>query len=80
MYTVGEVSKILGISRDTIKFYEKKVLVKPNKRLDNSSKVVRNLSKLPRCSEYRKCLSAALSLCLSYIYTVKEKCLVLRKL
>lgn len=29
MYTVGEVAKCLGISRDTLKFYEKKNLINP---------------------------------------------------
>lgn len=29
MYTIGQVAKFLGISRDTIKFYEEKGLVKP---------------------------------------------------
>lgn len=29
MYTVGQVSKLLGISRDTLKFYEEKQLINP---------------------------------------------------
>ena len=30
MYNIGEVSKYLGISRDTLKFYESKGLINPN--------------------------------------------------
>ncbi len=29
MYTIGQVAKFLGVSRDTLKFYEEKGLVKP---------------------------------------------------
>ena len=41
MYTIGQVAKFLGISRDTIKFYEEKGLVKPqqNKGMGLSSKL-----------------------------------------
>lgn len=35
MYTIGQVSKFLGISRDTLKFYEDKGLVKPKKNDEN---------------------------------------------
>ena len=31
MYTIGQVAKFLGVSRDTLKFYEEKGLVKPSK-------------------------------------------------
>lgn len=31
MYTVGQVAAFLGISRDTLKFYEKKGLIRPMK-------------------------------------------------
>lgn len=33
MYTIGQVSKFLGISRDTLKFYEDKGLVNPKKMM-----------------------------------------------
>lgn len=29
MYTVGQVANFLGVSRDTLKYYEEKELVKP---------------------------------------------------
>lgn len=29
MYTVGQVAKFLGVSRDTLKFYEDKNLISP---------------------------------------------------
>jgi len=35
MYTVGQVAKFLGVSRDTLKFYEEKGLLKP--KLDYSN-------------------------------------------
>lgn len=35
MYTIGEVAKFLGVSRDTLKFYEEKGLVKPKQDEDN---------------------------------------------
>lgn len=35
MYTIGEVAKFLGVSRDTLKFYEKKGLVNPKQEIEN---------------------------------------------
>lgn len=35
MYTIGQVAKFLGISRDTLKFYEEKELVNPKKDDEN---------------------------------------------
>lgn len=35
MYTVGQVAKFLGVSKDTLKFYEEKGLVYPKKDDDN---------------------------------------------
>ena len=35
MYTVGQVAKFLGISRDTLKFYEEKKLINPKQDEDN---------------------------------------------
>ena len=35
MYNIGEVSKYLGISRDTLKFYENKGLINPKKNSGN---------------------------------------------
>lgn len=35
MYTIGEVSDFLGLSRDTLKFYEKKGLITPQKDHEN---------------------------------------------
>ena len=35
MYTVGQVSKFLGMSRDTLKFYEDRGLVNPKKNAEN---------------------------------------------
>ncbi|TCZ73822.1 MerR family transcriptional regulator [Paenibacillus albiflavus] len=35
MYTIGQVAKFLGVSRDTLKFYEDKELVKPNQDIEN---------------------------------------------
>ncbi|MCC0629712.1 MULTISPECIES: MerR family transcriptional regulator [unclassified Clostridioides] len=35
MYTIGQVSKFLGMSRDTLKFYEDKGLVNPKKNDEN---------------------------------------------
>jgi DNA-binding transcriptional MerR regulator len=35
MYSVGQVSKFLGVSRDTLKFYEDKGLVNPKKNAEN---------------------------------------------
>ena len=35
MYNIGEVSKYLGISRDTLKFYESKGLINPKKNSGN---------------------------------------------
>lgn len=35
VYTVGQVAEFLGISRDTLKFYEKKDLIKPMKDDEN---------------------------------------------
>ncbi|WBW97344.1 MerR family transcriptional regulator [Oceanirhabdus sp. W0125-5] len=36
MYTIGQVSKFFGISRDTLKFYEDKGLINPKKNNTNS--------------------------------------------
>ncbi|CEK30526.1 MerR family transcriptional regulator [[Clostridium] sordellii] len=35
MYSVGQVAKFLGVSRDTLKFYEDKGLVNPKKNTEN---------------------------------------------
>lgn len=35
MYNIGQVAKFLGVSRDTLKFYEEKELVKPKQNLEN---------------------------------------------
>jgi len=35
MYTIGQVAKFLGVSRDTLKFYEEKGLVKPQQNSEN---------------------------------------------
>ncbi|MGL4773914.1 MAG: MerR family transcriptional regulator [Clostridium sp.] len=35
MYTVGQVAKFLGISRDTLKFYEEKELINPKQDEEN---------------------------------------------
>jgi len=35
MYTIGQVAKFLGVSRDTLKFYEEKELVKPKQNIEN---------------------------------------------
>ncbi|MFD3449913.1 MerR family transcriptional regulator [Microbacteriaceae bacterium 4G12] len=35
MYTIGQVAKFLGVSRDTLKFYEEKELVKPQQDIEN---------------------------------------------
>lgn len=35
MYTIGQVAKFLGVSRDTLKFYEEKGLVKPRQDEEN---------------------------------------------
>ena len=35
MYTIGQVAKFLGVSRDTLKFYEEKELVKPKQDDEN---------------------------------------------
>ncbi|MFF2176564.1 MerR family transcriptional regulator [Lysinibacillus sp. NPDC058147] len=35
MYTIGQVANFLGVSRDTLKFYEKKELVKPEQNMEN---------------------------------------------
>ncbi|PEI63989.1 MerR family transcriptional regulator [Bacillus wiedmannii] len=35
MYTIGQVAKFLGVSRDTLKFYEEKDLVKPKQNVEN---------------------------------------------
>ncbi|NEZ40691.1 MerR family transcriptional regulator [Paenibacillus alvei] len=35
MYTIGQVAKFLGVSRDTLKFYEEKELVKPEQNGEN---------------------------------------------
>ncbi len=35
MYTIGQVAKFLGVSRDTLKFYEEKELVKPKQHIEN---------------------------------------------
>jgi len=35
MYTIGQVAKFLGVSRDTLKFYEEKKLVKPKQNMEN---------------------------------------------
>ncbi|PBG25172.1 MerR family transcriptional regulator [Clostridioides difficile] len=39
MYTIGQVSKFLGISRDTLKFYEDKGLVNPKKNDENGYRI-----------------------------------------
>ena len=33
MYTIGQVAKFLGVSRDTLKFYEEKGLVNPQQKV-----------------------------------------------
>ena len=35
MYTIGQVAKFLGVSRDTLKFYEEKGLVNPKQDDEN---------------------------------------------
>ncbi|MED0875600.1 MerR family transcriptional regulator [Bacillus mobilis] len=35
MYTIGQVAKFLDVSRDTLKFYEEKDLVKPKQNIEN---------------------------------------------
>lgn len=35
MYTIGQVAKFLGVSRDTLKFYEEKELVNPKQDAEN---------------------------------------------
>lgn len=35
MYTIGQVAQFLGVSRDTLKFYEEKELVKPKQNIVN---------------------------------------------
>lgn len=35
MYTIGQVAKFLGVSKDTLKFYEEKELVKPKQNIEN---------------------------------------------
>lgn len=35
MYTIGQVANFLGVSRDTLKFYEEKDLVKPKQDIEN---------------------------------------------
>lgn len=35
MYTIGQVAKFLDVSRDTLKFYEEKGLVKPKQNIEN---------------------------------------------
>lgn len=35
MYTIGQVANFLGVSRDTLKFYEEKNLVKPKQDIKN---------------------------------------------
>lgn len=35
MYTIGQVAKFLGVTRDTLKFYEEKELVKPKQNTEN---------------------------------------------
>lgn len=35
VYTIGQVAKFLGVSRDTLKFYEEKELVKPKQDDEN---------------------------------------------
>jgi len=35
MYTIGQVANFLGVSRDTLKFYEEKELVKPKQNKEN---------------------------------------------
>ncbi|MDQ0228240.1 MerR family transcriptional regulator [Metabacillus niabensis] len=35
MYTIGQVAKFLGVSRDTLKFYEKKELLNPKQNSEN---------------------------------------------
>ncbi len=42
MYTIGQVSKFLGISRDTLKFYEDKGLVNPKKNDENGYRIYNN--------------------------------------
>ena len=35
MYTIGQVAKFLGMSRDTLKFYEEKGLARPVQDQEN---------------------------------------------
>ncbi|MCS1392417.1 MerR family transcriptional regulator [Lysinibacillus boronitolerans] len=39
MYTIGQVAKFLGVSRDTLKFYEEKGLVKPQQKSENGYRI-----------------------------------------
>lgn len=39
MYTIGEVSKFLGVTRDALKFYEEKGLVNPKKDENNGYRI-----------------------------------------
>lgn len=43
MYTIGQVAKFLGISRDTIKYYEEKELVKPQQNSENGYRTYNQL-------------------------------------
>ncbi len=43
MYTIGQVAKFLGISRDTIKYYEEKELVKPQQNRGNGYRTYNQL-------------------------------------
>ncbi|MFJ3390811.1 MerR family transcriptional regulator [Lysinibacillus sp. NPDC086135] len=39
MYTIGQVANFLGVSRDTLKFYEEKELVKPKQNMENGYRI-----------------------------------------
>lgn len=39
MYTIGQVAKFLGVSRDTLKFYEEKGLVNPQQKSENGYRI-----------------------------------------
>lgn len=43
MYTIGQVAKFLGISRDTIKYYEEMELVKPQQNSENGYRTYNQL-------------------------------------
>ncbi|EOP68771.1 hypothetical protein IIQ_02024 [Bacillus cereus VD118] len=43
MYTIGQVAKFLSVSRDTLKFYEEKDLVKPKQNVENRYRTYNHL-------------------------------------